>query len=57
MPTSILVPADEADDRHFNPLTANGQMPMYNLAFDKVTLELEDLEARRDAAVWHEYGV
>jgi len=48
---------DDATDDHVWQLNSNWQMPMYNLEFGRVPVDLEDIEAERDAALWHEVGI
>ena len=51
------LPSDDATDDHVWQLNSHWQLPMYNLQFGKIPVELEVLEAERDAALWHEVGI
>jgi hypothetical protein len=48
--------SDEFADAHGHTLYNNWQMPMYALDFRETEIPLEDLEARREAALWSEAG-
>lgn len=50
------LPSDDATDDHVWQLNSHWQMPMYNLQFGRVAVDLEVLEAEREAALWHEVG-
>lgn len=43
-------------DAHGYTLYNNWQIPMYALDFREIEIPLEDLEARREAALWNEVG-
>jgi len=47
---------DAATDEHYRVLYNNWQMPMYALEFSEIAVPLEELEARREAALWSEIG-
>lgn len=51
------LPSDDATDDHVWQLNNHWQLPMYNLQLGRIPVELEALEAERDAALWHEVGV
>jgi hypothetical protein len=51
------LPSDDATDDHVWQLNSHWQLPMYNLQFGKIPVELEVLEAERNAALWHEFGI
>jgi hypothetical protein len=51
------LPSDDATDDHVWQLNNHWQLPMYNLQFGRIAVDLEVLEAERDAALWHEVGV
>ena len=50
------LPGEDATDDHARQLNSHWQMPMYNLEFSRLRVELEDIKAERDAALWHEIG-
>ena len=51
------LPAEPATDDHVSQLGRNWQLPMYSLQFSRVPVELEALEAEREAALWNEVGI
>lgn len=48
--------SDALADAHGHALYNNWQIPMYALDFRETEIPLEDLEARREAALWNEVG-
>ena len=50
------LPSAHASDDDVARLTRHWQMPMYNLQFHRVPVELETIEAEREAALWQEVG-